>query len=72
MVGRKLWEELYRARAVDGLSVSALGRRFGLDRKTARRLLSQSWWRPCRRVVKTDTRLAEHARYLYAGAPMEN
>ena len=33
MVGRELWEELHRARAVDGVSVSALARRFGLDRK---------------------------------------
>ena len=27
MVGRELWEELHRARSVDGLSVSALARR---------------------------------------------
>ena len=48
---------------------SALARRFGLDRKTVRRCLSQSQWRPYRRAAKTDTRLAEHAGYLYARAP---
>ena len=64
MVGRELWEELHRARTVDGVSVSALARRFGLDRKTVRRCLAQPAWRPYRRVAKTDTRLAEHAGYL--------
>ena len=54
------------------MSVSALARRFGLDRKAVRRCLSQSQWRPYRRAAKTDTRLAEHARYLYARAPAVN
>ena len=72
MVGRELWEELHRARAVDGLSVLALARGFGLDRKTVRRCLSQSQWRPYRQTAKTDTRLAEHAGYLYARAPAVN
>ena len=48
MVGREMWEELHRTRSVDGVSVSALARRFGLDRKTVRRCLSQSQWRPFR------------------------
>ena len=64
MVGHELWEELHRARAVDGVSVSALARRFGLDRKTVRRCLSQSQWRAYRRAAKADTRLAGHAGYL--------
>ena len=72
MVGRELWEELHRARAADGVSVSALARRFGLDRKTVRRSLSQHKWRPYRRTAKADTRLAEHAGYLYARAPAVN
>ena len=72
MVGRELWEELHRARSVDGVSVSALARRFGLDRKTVRRCLAQPAWRPYRRAAKTDTRLAEHAGYLYVRAPAVN
>ena len=69
MVGRELWEEVHRTRVVDGLSVSALARRFGLDRKTVRRCLSEQKWRPYRRTAKTDTRLAEHAGYLCARSP---
>ncbi len=69
MVGRELWEERHRARSVNELSVSVLARRFGLDRKTVRRCLSR---RPYRRAVKKDTRLAEHAGYLYARAPAVN
>ena len=46
MVGRDRWEELGRAHSVEALSVSALARRFGLDRKTVRRCLEQSQWRP--------------------------
>jgi len=72
MVGRELWEELHRSRSVDGVSVSALARRFALDRKTVRRCLSQQKWQPYRRAVKTHTRLAEHAGYLCARAPAVN
>lgn len=42
MVGRERWEELHRAHLVEGLSVSALARRFGLDRKTVQRCLAES------------------------------
>ena len=72
MVGRERWEELHRVHSAEGLSVSALARRFGLDRKTVRRCLEQSQWRPYRRAAKTDTRLAEHAAFLNARAPAVN
>ena len=72
MVGRERWEELHRAHLVEGLSVSALARHFGLERKTVRRCLAQSQWRAYRRAAKTDTRLAEHAVFVHARAPAVN
>ena len=61
MVGRELWEDLHGAHSAEGLSVSALARRLVLDRKTVRRCLAQSQWRPYRRAAKSDTRLFAHA-----------
>lgn len=69
MVGRELWEEVRRAHGVEGLSISALARRFGLDRKTVRRCLREKSWRPYQRAPRTDTLLAEHASFLRERAP---
>ena len=39
-------------------------RELDLDRKTVRRCLRQSAWRPYRRAAREDTLLAPHAAYL--------
>jgi transposase len=69
MVGRELWEELHRMRALEGLSVSALARWFDLDRKTVRRCLRETEWQPYRRAERTDGMLAEQSRWLLERAP---
>ena len=48
MVQRERWEEIRRMRFEQRMSVSAIARRFDLDRKTVRRCLRQNEWRPDR------------------------
>jgi transposase-like protein len=69
MVGRELWEEIHRLRQSDGLSISALARRFDLDRKTVRRCLREKQWQPYQREVRQQTQLMEHADFLRERAP---
>jgi ActR/RegA family two-component response regulator len=45
MVGRERWGEIQRAYRVEHLTVSAIARRFDLDRKIIRRFLRQAVWR---------------------------
>jgi len=69
MVRKELWGEIHRATREEGLSISALARRFDVDRKTVRQCLSQSEWRPYSRPARTDTLLAEHESYVRKRAP---
>ena len=69
MVGRELWEEMHRLRKDEGLSVSALARRFDLDRKTVRRCLAESAWQPYQRTVPRHKQLDKHAELLRQRAP---
>lgn len=69
MVTRDLWDEIRRLHEADGLSVSALARRFELDRKTVRRCLRDTAWQPYQRAVRRDTLLAPHEAFLRARAP---
>lgn len=69
MVRRELWGELRRVAAEEGLSVSALARRFEVDRKTVRHCLKQKEWRPYGRPDRTDTLLAPHKKFVEARAP---
>ena len=63
MLGRERWEEVHR-RAAAGASIRAIARELDLDRKTVRRCLRQSAWRPYQRAAREDTLLAPHAAYL--------
>jgi transposase-like protein len=66
---RRLWEAIREAAQTERLSVSALARRFDLDRKTVRRCLRQATWQPYRRPLRTDTLSAAHAEWVCARAP---
>ena len=63
MVGRDRWEEIHR-RAGAGGSIRVIARELDLDRKTVRRCLRQTEWKPYRRAARADTLLASHAEYL--------
>lgn len=69
MVGKERWEEIRRVSAQGQPSISALARRFDVDRKTIRRCLQQEAWQPYQRAARTDTLLAEHASFLTDRAP---
>jgi transposase len=69
MVRCELWEAIRQAARTEGLSVSALARRFELDRKTVRRCLRQASWQPYQRAARPDTLLAGHAAFLQRRAP---
>ena len=45
-------------------SIRAIARELDLDRKTVRRCLRQTEWKPYQRAARTDTLLATHAEYL--------
>ena len=63
MVGRDRWEEIHR-RAGTGASIRAIARELALDRKTVRRCLRQTAWKPYQRAARSDTLLSSHAEYL--------
>ena len=63
MVGRERWEQIHR-RAAAGASIRAIARELDLDRKTVRRCLRQTAWKPYQRAARSDTLLAAHAEYL--------
>jgi len=64
MVGQELWTEIHRLRAQERLTVSALARRFELDRKTVRRCLREKSWRPYQRTSHAGRLLAASAAFL--------
>ena len=63
MVGQNRWEEIHR-RAGAGASIRAIARQLDLDRKTVRRCLRQTEWRPYGRAARSETLLTAHAEYL--------
>lgn len=69
MLGQERWTEIQQAFTVERLSVSAIARRFDVDRKTVRRCLRQTTWQPYQRAARTDTVLAAHAEFLRTRAP---
>lgn len=68
VIGQERWEEIRRMRA-DGQAVSQIARTTGLDRKTVRRCLRQSAWRPYRRAPRVERLLAAHMGWLTERAP---
>ena len=51
MVREDRWQEIRRLREQERLSVSEIGRRLDLDRKTVRRCLRDEKWEPYRRAL---------------------
>ena len=69
MVRQERWEEIRRLRVEEGVPVAALARRFELDRKTVRRCLRDTAWRPYQRPARAAPLLAPHTEYLGERAP---
>jgi hypothetical protein len=59
VVDEERWEELQRLKA-SGMTVSAISRTTGLDRKTVRHCLPQVRWQAYRRGARGETLLAAH------------
>ena len=51
------------------MPIAELARRFELDRKTVRRCLRETAWRPYQRPASAETLLTTHAEYLRIRAP---
>lgn len=68
MVGKDRWEEVRRMHS-EGMSLAAIARETGLDRKTVRRCLRRGEWQPYARVGSKPTLLAPHLAWLKSRAP---
>src|SRR5687768_13029950 len=68
MVREDCWREVHRLFHVERRSKSEIARQLALDRKTVRGILHEAAWQPYARAERTDTLLAEHARYLQTRA----
>ena len=69
MVGQERWQQIRRLHLEEHQGVSQIARALDLDRKTVRRCLRQSSWRPYRREAPADTLLSVHADFLRERAP---
>src|SRR5262245_56293463 len=69
MVRQERWEEIRRLRVQDRVSITEIGRRLDLDRKTIRRCLRATEWTAYRRLPRPATLLAAHADHLRERAP---
>jgi len=69
MLQQDRWEQVRRLHVEERRSVSAIARELDLDRKTVRRCLRETVWRPYRRAPRQDTLLAAHADFLRERAP---
>jgi transposase-like protein len=63
MISQERWDEIRRLRKA-GETVSAIARRFDLDRKTVRGWLRKDTWTPYRRVLQGEHLLETHAEFL--------
>ena len=64
MVDQERWAEIRRLRQSEQVSISEIGRRLDLDRKTVRRSLRQATWHPYHRAVVAETLLTAHADFV--------
>jgi transposase len=69
MVREDRWQEIRRLHCEEHVPIAEIARQLDLDRKTVRRCLRQQTWQPYQRPTRTDTLLAEHAKFLRERAP---
>lgn len=72
MVDQERWAEIRRLFHDERVSISEIGRRLDVDRKTVRRSLRQMTWQPYRRAAVGETLLTAHADFVRARAPHVN
>ncbi|MBK9996351.1 MAG: hypothetical protein IPO99_04265 [Nitrospira sp.] len=68
MVDQERWAEIRRLFDEERVSISEIGRRLDVDRKTVRRSLRQPTWRPYQRAVGAETLLTAHADFVQTRA----
>lgn len=69
MVDQERWTEIRRMFHEERVSISEIGRRLDLDRKTVRRSLRQTTWQPYQRAAVAETLLTAHADFVRDRAP---
>ncbi len=69
MVDQERWAEIRRLFYEERVSISEIGRRLDLDRKTVRRSVRQPTWQPYRRAAVAETLLTAHADFVRGRAP---
>ena len=69
MVDHERWAEIRRLFHEERVSISEIGRRLDLDRKTVRRNVRQTAWQAYRRAAVLETLLTAHADFVRARAP---
>lgn len=72
MVDQERWAEIRRLFHEERVSISEIGRRLDVDRKTVRRSLQHTTWQPYRRAAGTETLLTAHADFLRDRAAQVN
>jgi transposase len=72
MVDQERWTEIRRLFHEGRVSISEIGRRLDVDRKTVRRSLRQTTWQPYHRAAVVGTLLSAHADFVRARAPQVN
>ena len=68
MVDQERWAEIRWLRHDERVSISAIGWRLDLDRKTVRHSLQQTTWQPYRRAAVAETLLTAHVDFVRARA----
>lgn len=69
MVDQERWAEIRRLFHEERVSISEIGRRMDLDRKTVRRSLRQATWQPYHRAAVPETLLTTHADFVQTRTP---
>lgn len=69
MVDQERWVEIRRLFNEERVSISEIGQRVDVDRKTVRRSLRQPTWQPYHRAAVAETRLTARADFVRARAP---
>ena len=72
MVDQERWAEIRRLFDEERVSISEIGRRLDVDRKTVRRSRRQVVWRPYHRAAAAETLLTAHADFVRDRASQVN